>query len=184
MSTVAQHLMTAEEFWLSPENRKHSSLIRGEVVESMPPGAKHGTVAIRLATRLGRWAESSGRRCVGAESGFILGRDPDIVRGPDLFYVRVERIAKSGIPEAFWNIAPDLAVEVVSPSESAAEVHEKVSDFLAAGTPRVWVVYPRSQEVVVYRSDRSARTCSANDVLEDQEILPGFSCRVAELFDE
>jgi Uma2 family endonuclease len=184
MSTVAQHLMTAEEFWRSPENRKHSSLIRGEIVESMPPGAKHGTVAIRLAMRLGQWAESSGRGCVGAESGFILGRDPDIVRGPDLYYVRVDRIPKPGIPDAFWNLAPDLAVEVVSPSETAYEIQEKVGDFLAAGTPRVWVVYPRTGEVVIHRADGSARTFVGNALLEDSDVLPGFSCRVAELFDE
>ena len=184
MSTVAQQLLTAEAFWNSSQNGKYRILVRGEVVETMPPGAKHGTIASRLTARLCRWAEAGRRGCVGVESGFILARDPDTVRGPDVFYVRAERIPKLGIPEAFWNLAPDLAVEVVSPDESAREIQEKVGDFLSAGTPQVWVVYPRRREVVIHRPDGSARTVSGSDVLEDQEVLPGFSCRVAELFDE
>lgn len=184
MSTVAQHLMTAEEFWRSPENRKRSSLVRGEVVETMPPGVKHGNVALRLGSRLMNWIDQGHGGCAGTESGFILARDPDMVRGPDVFYVRAERIPKTGLPESFWNIAPDIAVEVVSPSETAYEIQEKVGDFLSAGTPRVWVVYPRRREVVIHRPDGSACTVGGNDLLEDPEVLPGFSCRVAELFDE
>jgi Uma2 family endonuclease len=184
MSTVTEQLMTAEAFWQSPENGKYRILVRGEVVETMPPGAKHGIVAITLGALLRNWSKRGTGGCVGCETGFILSRDPDTVRGPDVFYVRSDRIPKSGIPEAFWNSAPDLAVEVVSPSETADEIQEKVGDFLGAGTQRVWVVYPRRREVVIHRPDGSARTVAGSDVLEDQEVLPGFSCRVAELFDE
>jgi Uma2 family endonuclease len=88
----------------------------------------------------------------------------------------------SGAPRNFWNIAPDLAVEIVSPSETADEVRDKVRDYLVAGTPLVWVVYPRNKEVVAHTPDGLARTVSGDAVLEDAAVLPGFSCPVANLF--
>jgi Uma2 family endonuclease len=105
------------------------------------------------------------------------------VRGPDVSYVRADRIPDSGIPEAFWEIVPDLAVEIVSSGESAEEVREKARDYLATGTPLVWVIYPRMREVIVHTPDGLARAYSGSDVLEQFDILPGFSCVVAELFD-
>lgn len=182
MGTVATRPMTAEEFWRLPGDGKWRVLVRGEVVETMPPGARHGVVALRLGTRLHTWTASGPAGCVGVESGFLLHRDPDTVRGPDVFYVRAERIPASGIPEAYWHLAPDVAVEIVSPNESADEVREKVRDYLAAGTCLVWVMYPRTQEVIVHTPDGLARTYSRGDVLGEFDILPGFACAVAELF--
>jgi Uma2 family endonuclease len=138
-------------------------------------------VALRVGARLQTWAESGPGGCVGVESGFILHRNPDTVRGPDVFYVRAERLPPTGIPEAFWELAPDLAVEIVSPGDSAEEVREKVRDYLAAGTRLVWVIYPRTEEVVVHTPDGLARTYGQDAVLEHFEVLPGFACPVAEL---
>jgi Uma2 family endonuclease len=111
-----------------------------------------------------------------------LHRDPDTVRGPDVFYVRAERIPATGIPEAYWVLAPDVAVEIVSPNDSADEIREKVRDYLTAGTRLVWVIYPRTQEVIVHTPDGLARTYSRNDVLGEFDVLPGFTCAVVELF--
>jgi Uma2 family endonuclease len=182
MSSVAHRLLTAEEFWHLPTTDTHRELVRGEVIETMPPGGRHGAIAVVLAMLLRVWAQRSAGGYVGVEAGYVLGHDPDTVRGPDVSYVRAERIPANGIPEGFWTLAPDLAVEIVSPSETADEVREKVRDFLAAGTPLVWTVYPRTGEVVVHTADRLARTYSGEDVLEHAEVLPGFSCKVAELF--
>jgi Uma2 family endonuclease len=121
--------------------------------------------------------------CVGVESGFILGRNPDTVRSPDVFYVRAERIPTTGIPEGFWEVPPDLAVEVVSPSESAADVRDKVRDYLSAGTQLVWIIYPRSREVMVHTPDGLAKTYSEGDELAGFEVLPNFTCVVASLFE-
>ncbi len=181
MSSVAQRLLTAQEFW-QLANSKYRELVRGEVIETMPPGGRHGEVAGALLTLLRIWIKQGPGGYVAVEAGYILGRDPDTVRGPDVSYVRADRIPSTGVPEAFWPLAPDLAVEVVSPSETANEIQEKVRDFLGAGTPLVWVIYPRRGEVVVYTADGLARTYSGDDVLEQPEILPGFSCRVSELF--
>src|SRR5215217_1434548 len=183
IGAIRPQLLTAEDFWLLPESTTQRSLVRGEVVETMPPGGLHGAIALRLGARLEAWARSGSRGSVGVESGFILRRNPDTVRGSDIFYVRADRIPSTGVPEAFWEITPDLAVELVSPGESAEEVREKVRDYLTAGTPLVWLVYPRTREVVVHTPDGLARAYGGSDVLERFDALPGFSCAVAELFD-
>jgi Uma2 family endonuclease len=183
MSLVTPRLLTAEELWRLPDNGKRLALVRGEVIETMPPGGRHGMIALALGSRLERWARSGPGGCVGVESEFILARDPDTVRGPDVFYVRAARLPSGGIPEAYWEIAPDVAVEIVSPSESAADVREKVRDYLAAGTALVWVVYPRTQEIIVHTPDGLARTYSRHDVLAHFDILPEFTCAMAEIFE-
>lgn len=158
MSTVAPKLITAEEFWHSQENGKRRELVAGEVVVSMPPGGIHGIVAIRLASLLDAWAMAGNFGETGTESGFILERDPDLVRGPDVYFISRARIPAAGIPEAFWNLAPDLAVEIISPDETAVEVRGKTLEYLHAGSTLVWNVYPRSREVVAFTPDGLSRT--------------------------
>ncbi len=194
MSSIAQRLLTAEEYWQSPLNTKHSELVRGQVVEkhselvrgevvaTTPPGKEHGTVALKIGFLLLAWAEQGRRGQVGVESGFILSRELDSVRGPDVYYVSAEKAQSDDKSSAFWTIAPDLTIEVVSPSDTEYQNRDKVRAFLNAGTPLVWVVYPCAREVVVLTPDGLARTYGENDVLEHQEVLPGFSCKVAELF--
>jgi len=174
--------LTAEEFWRLPGDGKRRELVRGEVVEEMPPGGKHGMVALRLGSRLEAWARSGPGGVVGVESGFVLSRGPDVVRGPEVSYVRAERVPAGGVPEAFWELAPDLVVEVVSPGESADAVREKVRDYFDAGTPLGWLVYPRTREVVVHTPDGLARSHDTGDTLEGYDLLPGFALPVAELF--
>jgi Uma2 family endonuclease len=115
MSTIATKLMTAEEFWVSPENGKRRELVAGEVVETIPAGGIHAAVTRRLIEQLGPWARSGDRGKVGPEAGFILARDPDVVRAPDVFFVSKSRFPPTGIPEAFWPIAPYLAVKSFPP---------------------------------------------------------------------
>ena len=182
MGAVRSRPMTAEEFWRLPEHGKRRALVRGEVVEEVPSGGLHGIVASEIVVRLHAWAKGGPGGAVGVESGFYLGRDPDTVRGPDVFYVAPGRVPDEGVPEAFWNAAPDLAVEVVSSGETAGDVREKVRDYLDAGTPLVWVVYPGTKEVVVHTPDGLARTYGEEDVLKGFESLPGFACAAVELF--
>lgn len=183
MGTVTSRPMSAEEFFRLPGDAKRRSLVRGEVVETMPPGGLHGTVASEIAFRLHTWAKGGPKGHVGVESGFLLARNPDTVRGPDVYYVGPERAPNTGVPEAFWDIAPDLAVEVVSPGDGADEVRQKVRDYLAAGTRLVWLVYPRTREVVVHTPDGLSRAYGEGDTLEAFDALPGFACAVTQLFD-
>jgi Uma2 family endonuclease len=182
MSSVAHRLLTAEEFWHLPGS-EHKELINGEAVESMPPGKEHGPIAVSIATLLNLWSKQGVGGKVGVEPGFILSTDPDTVRGPDVYYVSASRVPSDDKSKAFWTIAPDLAVEVISPSETVDEVRDKVRDFLTAGTSMVWTVHPRTREVVVHTPDGLARTHTDEDVIEFPEVLPGFSCKVAEIFE-
>lgn len=182
MSAVAQRVLTAEELWRLPVTDTRRELVRGEIVETILPGGRHGAIVVVLAMLLRLWTQKSAGGYVGVEAGYILSRNPDTVRGPDVSYIRADRLPSSGVPEGFWTVAPDLAVEIVSPSETADEVREKVRDFLQAGTPVVWTIYPRTQEVIVHTADGLARTYSNEDVLEYPKVLPGFACIVSELF--
>lgn len=182
MSAVLPQLMTAAYLGRLPPSANRRELVRGVVVETMPPGGQHGATAVALAMLLRLWARHTQGGYVGVAAGYILARTPDTVRGPDVSFVRAERIPPAGVPEGFWEIAPDLAVEVVSPSETADDVREKVRDFLSAGTPLVWTIHPRTREVIAHTPDGLARTYSGSDALTFPDVLPGFTCTVADLF--
>lgn len=174
-------LITAEEFAALPGSR-HQELVRGEVIAAMPPGGIHGEIALTIGMILKLWARQGHGGIAGVESGFRISRDPDTVRSPDVHYVRPERVPDDGTPEGFWPIPPDLAVEIVSPNDTADEVREKVSEYLAAGTAEVWVVYPRRRELLVHTPDGLARTYGAEATLTRPELLPGLSVAVKDLF--
>jgi Uma2 family endonuclease len=175
-------LLTAEDFWRVPDNGKRLELVRGEVVETMPAGGEHSFIAGNFVILLGHWAKAGGTGIVGTEAGFILDRDPDVVRAPDLYFLRADRLPAGRVPVQFYNLAPDLAVEVISPSETAEGIQEKVRDYLAAGSSLVVLVYPRTRLLIAHAADGSSRTYREDEVFSDPAVLLGFSCRVAELF--
>ncbi len=174
--------MTAEELFALGENRP-GELVRGELREMAPPGAEHGAVAARLGWRLARYVEENdlGVVLIG-DAGFQLASDPDTVRGPDIAFIRRDRIPATGLPRGYWPGAPDLAVEIVSPSDRYEEVEERVADYLAAGAQIVWVVSPGLRTVTVRRSNTPPVLLSEADVLEVEDLLPGFRIRVGEIF--
>jgi Uma2 family endonuclease len=165
-----------------PDNGIRRELVRGEVVETMPPGGLHGVIAGIVIALLYSWSKSGPGGTIAPESGFVLELDPDTVRGPDVSYISADRVQVAGIPLGYWRLAPDLAVEIVSPGDTADEVREKVREYLAAGTRLVWVVYPTTREVISHTPDGLARTFGQDATLESPEVLPGFACAVAELF--
>ena len=182
MSSVSQ-LMTADELERLPDDGMRHELVRGELRTMPPAGFDHGVRIVKLTVPLARHVEHQGLGLVaGAETGFVLARNPDTVRAPDIAFVRQERIPAGGNPRGFWDGAPDLAVEVVSPSDTFSEVEEKVDDWLAAGTRMVWVVNPRRRTVTVYRSRTAIAILTPNDVLDGQDVVPGFACHVADMF--
>ena len=158
-------------------------LIRGEVIKMSPTGGKHGVIAHRIGRLLGNWAEQQGIGLVfAAETGFRLATNPDTVRAADVALVLNERIPATGIPDSFWDGAPDLAVEVLSPSDSASDVLDKVRDYLAVGADQVWVANPKNSTVSVYKSLQDVQTLTVRETLEGAGAVAGFTCEVREFF--
>lgn len=174
MST-AQTLLSAEEFAVFPERDRRLTLVRGQIIASEFLGLSGGVSAARLGARLHAWADACGAGLVALRSGFILTRQPDTVLGPTVSFVRADRVPSSGVPDTFWEQAPDLAVEVVSPSETANEVREKVQDYLAAGTALAIVIYPKTRELVAHTPDDLARSYHTDDTFAAPDVLPGFA---------
>lgn len=129
--------------------------------------------------------------CEAGNLGWAFGADlgyrcfpsrPDTVRKPDASFIRQDRLTAEGLEEGFLGIAPDLAVEVVSPNDLAYEIERKVQDYLAAGVRLVWVVVPPSRTVRIARADGTFALLGAEDRLSGEDVLPGFECRVGDLF--
>ena len=162
---------------------KRTELVRGDLVVMAPAGGRHGHIANAIAYLLtGFTRAGQGGMVFAAETGFLLRRDPDTVRAPDVAFVAAGRLAEDELPRGFLKLAPDLAVEVVSPSDSAATVRDKVRDWLEAGTPLVWVVYPDSRSVAVHRQGGQPQQLSESDSLSGAPSLPDFAVPVRDLF--
>ena len=118
---------------------------------------------------------------MAVEAGFCVAHDPDTVRSPDVAFVRAERIPPGGV-RAFFNGAPDLAVEVISPSDRTSEVLAKASDWLRFGCTAVWIIDPETKTATVYSNRRPALFLAAEDTLVCGELLPGFRLPVSQIF--
>ena len=186
-SSPKSKYLSAEQFYALPDDGYRYELIRGLLVSEPVPGRSHGQTLARVAEILRGFARKTGAGTVYAgDSGFVLARQPDTVRGPDVAYVSAEREHQAPSPQEspYFPGAPDLAVEVRSPSDRTNEVLGKVSDYLAAGSRLVWVVDPAHFEVQVFRSLLKPLTLSVADNLDGGDVLPGFSVRVSELFSD
>ncbi|HVF56513.1 MAG TPA: Uma2 family endonuclease [Pyrinomonadaceae bacterium] len=182
MSTSTQ-LMTAEELLRLPRGKSRYELVKGELKTMSPAGEEHGVVIMNLAVPLGHYIKANDLGVIyGAETGFKIATNPDTVRAPDIAFVRRERIEQSGIQKGFRPGAPDLAVEVVSPGDTFEEVDQKVEDWLKAGTGAVWIVNPKLRTVTIYQSLTEVTVLSEKDELEGQRVVPGFRCKVSEIF--
>jgi Uma2 family endonuclease len=183
MSTVSG-LMTAEDLWNMPDDGTRRELVRGELRTRPPAGFEHGDIGLTLGAMLKEHVKKNRLgKAVGADTGFILARDPDVVRAPDAGFVSRARIEQLGVPKQFFPGAPDLAVEIVSPGDTMYEIEEKVDDFLAAGTRLVWVVNPRRRTVTVYRPGPQVDILKEAEQLSGEDVVPGFTCRVGDLFE-
>ena len=147
-------------------------------------GGRHGYVAVKIGMPLSAHVWQLGLGHVfAAETGFLLRRDPDTVRAPDVAFISSVRMRSDEIPDSFIEVVPDLVVEVVSPGDIRREVEEKVKDWLTAGVRIVWLIYPITRTATAYRSLDDVIQLSENDSLEGEDVVPGFSCRVGDLID-
>jgi Uma2 family endonuclease len=187
MSTTTR-LITADELLVMPHRDERGNdcrleLIRGELKVMSPSKPLHGIVCARIAAALINFVEANDLGVAfGAETGFVVERDPDSVLGADAAFVSHERLATVEDIDKFFPSAPDLAVEVMSPSNTMREMEEKVALYFGAGARAVWVFNPKKRTAAVYTSPSDVRVLSEHDTLEGSEVLPGFRLELSKLF--
>lgn len=183
MATV-ESSVTPEDL-LKIQDRPMPELVDGELMEREPMGWKAETVAVRLLWHMGNVV-------IPQDLGFLAGAqgsyqcfpgDPRKVRIPDISFVRKDRMSSGSLPEGHCRTVPDLVVEIISPNDLFSEVSDKIDDFLGAGVHLVWVVNPRNRTIQIYRADGPVDLLRPGDTLDGGDILPGFRCEVAGIFE-
>ena len=174
-------LITGEELSRMPDLGP-CELVAGRIIPMPPTRYTHGELEVDLGAALQAYARETGRgRVMGGEVGIYIRRDPDTVRGADLFFISHERYARRG-SAAYLDVPPELVVEILSPTDRWSDVRDKLGDYLAAGVDIVLIVDPRRKEVLAYRSMTEIQRFSESDTLTAEEILPGFALPVSALF--
>ncbi len=180
--SIAQDLLTYQQFETLTFDRP-TELVRGEIVEQEMPYSRHGAVCLAVGMFLLQWARRTRLGFVFGNDSFILTeRDPDSVRGPDCAFIRADRLPGGVLPEKTLLVPPDLVVEVLSPSNRQAEMLDKVLEYLRSGVREVWVVDPVQRTLDIHRTEPSPIHLTEADTLTRPDLLPGFSCSVAEFF--
>lgn len=182
MSTTTQ-LFTAEQLLRLPDDGSRRELVEGVLTKMPPTGFEHGAVTVNLTFLLTAHVRAGNLGVVlAAETGFKLASNPDTVLAADISFVRREEVERIGPTRKFWPGAPDLAVEVMSPDDGMRRTNEKAQMWLDHGARLVWAVNPKRREVYAYRPGEEVLVLSENDTLDGGEIVPGFRCRVGEIF--
>ena len=179
--TTKPKLITAEELLLMPDDGMQRELIRGVLTEDMPPGDEHGVLVARIAWLFSNYCEENDYGEVRAgDSGFVLERGPDTVRGPDVAWVSPDRLPEPVV--GYAELAPDLVAEVRSPSDSQRHMAERAMMWLNHGTRMVLVADPRSVTLTVYCAGEPPQVLSESDVFDGGYVLPGFTAPVWSFF--
>ncbi|MDE0482507.1 MAG: Uma2 family endonuclease [Candidatus Poribacteria bacterium] len=168
--------MTLEEFLES--DVEGYEYVKGELVPMSPTSVEHGYISVNLSSLLHLYVRENQLGRILSETGFRVG---ERVLIPDIAFVSTDRLPADQSKAS--PVPPDLAVEVTSPSDTLRRVEEKVYAYLEAGTQLVWLLSPTFKTVTVYRSETEITTLTRNDTLSGEEVVKGFSCQIAELFE-
>jgi Uma2 family endonuclease len=180
MATTTRRVATEDDLRAMPEDGQKYELVDGEIRVS-PAGGRHGFVAMNVGMLLAAFVKQ--RRLgyvMGADAGFRLPSKN--IRSPDASFVAAGRFPNDTPPDDWGSLAPDLAVEVLSPGDRPRYVMDKVGEYLEAGVRLVWVIDPKKERAVVYRSLSDVRELGPDDSLTGEDVLPGFSCRLRDIF--
>ncbi len=185
MATTQTALVTAEQFMEMDLGDGNFELVRGEMIQLSPGNYEHGCVCAMIASILVGYGKQSGYGYALCNDFAVrTERDPDTLRGADVAFYSHARLPKSDSVPKLPNVAPDLTVEVYSPSNRPSEILGKVHEYLNAGVLMVWVVHPERRNVAIYRpGDPTPTILTENDILENLPELPGFRCAVSEFFE-
>lgn len=183
MIAVLTQPVTADELFDLPDDGNRYELVKGELRKMAPTGDEHGEITVELTAALHSHVKKHKLgKVYAAETGFKLESDPDTVRAPDIAFVRRERVEATGRLTGFRPGAPDLVVEVLSPSDRVGKIESKVAAWIKGGAQLVWVVSPKLHTVTIYRSLTDIVTLTEKDSLDGGDIVPGFQIKVAEIF--
>jgi Uma2 family endonuclease len=175
-------LLSPEDLLAMPDGDRYE-LVDGRLVEH-PMGAQASYVGRRLSTLLGTFCEANRLGWVlAADCGYqCFPNDAKLVRRPDVSFIRLGRLPGEQVPAGYITIPPDLAVEILSPNDLDYETDQKVERYLAAGVPLVWVMNPETHTVLIYRADGSIQGLREPGELSGEAVIPGFRCRVRDIF--
>ncbi|MHB8645546.1 MAG: Uma2 family endonuclease [Thermomicrobiales bacterium] len=181
---MTNQLMSAEQFAEIPDTPgKQFELVNGEVIEVPLASHMHARIVMALVRLLDPYVRTHDLGEIYADGlGYVITRMPDSVRGPDVSFLMKEHVPDEDF-SVFVPFAPDLAIEIVSPNDRADEVHDKVYQYLAAGTRLVWVLWPKTCSISIFGKGGTNGEFGMEDELDGGDVLPGFRVRVAELFD-
>jgi Uma2 family endonuclease len=182
--SATERLLTADEFARMPESTQYRyELVEGRLVPMSPVNADHGRVVAQIAYLLKAHLKNRPTGIAVVETGFTLSSDPDTVRGPDVSFLRHERAPAPGT-RGFPKIAPDAVFEVLSPDDGPGEIRTKIAEYFGSGVGLIVVVDPVDLTVLVHRSGSRLLTLrDAEDVVDLTDAIPGFTCRVSEIFE-
>jgi Uma2 family endonuclease len=177
-------LLTADDLLRLHGEGVRAELIRGVLCETMAAGGEHGEIVLNLGALLMGFVKPRRLgRLAGSDSGVRLGRDPDTVREPDLLFISAEKLPLGTRVTQYYEVVPDLVVEIASPSDSRREVNDKARMWHSHGVRLIWAAYPDTRSVDVHLEDGSIATLTENDDLDGGNVLPGFTCQVSDIFE-
>lgn len=179
--TTQTKLTTAEELFAMPDDGYRYELVRGELRKMAPAGQYHGEYVVNATIPLGAYIkENNLGKVYGAETGYRLASDH--VLAPDISFVSRERLEAIGEGPGYWPAAPDLVIEVMSPSDRLARVAEKVRDWLEAGTRMVIVVNSRRRDATIHLPGEEPSTLTEEDTLDGGDVVPSWTMPIREIF--
>ena len=183
-TTSKTKLLTAEDLLRLSSQGVKGELIRGVLCETVSVGKVHGRIAMTFGSALVAYVRPQRLGTViGSDAGVLVQRNPDTVREPDIAYISAERLSLDDQSDGYLEVAPELVVEIVSPSDREQEVNDKTLMWLSLGVLMVVEVYPAERAVMVHRPGIPAVTLTGGDALDGGEVLPGFSLPLSEIFD-
>lgn len=181
---VAEKLLTAEEYFLMPDDGVPTELVRGRIVRMTVPAPRHGYFCALLVLLFGEFIRLHDLgRIMCNDAGVVTERDPDTVRGPDVSYYSYARLPKGALPEGYLQVAPDAAFEVRSPTDRWSKINAKVAELLDAGVHVVCVLDPHTESMTVWDNDSPPKVLHKGDILTLPTVLPGFELPIARLFE-
>ncbi|MEI6234028.1 MAG: Uma2 family endonuclease [Planctomycetota bacterium] len=181
MLTLAKKWTERELLRLPKEDGKYE-LVDGDLVLMSPAHFDHGTICASMTIRLGAYVLEKKLGIIAeGQTGFWMANGN--LRSPDISFISIATLSKlERLPTGFFKGAPDLAVEVFSPSERTKQLNGKIADYFASGTKLVWVIYPKSRSARIYRKPNAKRLIGEDEKLDGEDVVPGFKVRVGDLF--